>query len=188
MSSKSIEPISDAQKSAQVTGSANETTNTTTKSGSHDKFEDMETEAKDSVERQKMYRDKQGRLKTMSSVLMEQDEEEPAQPSKADEIIKMFKEQVFASSVKGSLEERAHRATKIICTIGEQNMTTSKIKELMQAGMDVARLNMDYFEPNMMSKLISNVHTASDQLANSCPIFIDLKGMLIRTMMDTKPI
>lgn len=135
-----------------------------------------------------MYRDKQGRLKTMHSMLTEQEEEEPAQPSKADEIIKMFKEQVFASSVKGSLEERAHRATKIICTIGEQNMTTSKIKELMQAGMDVARLNMDYFEPNMMRKLISNVHAASDQLANSCPIFIDLKGMLIRTMMDTKPI
>lgn len=54
--------------------------------------------------------------------------------------------------------------------------------------MDVARLNMDYFEPNMMSQLISNVHAASDELANSCPIFIDLKGMLIRTMMETKPI
>ena len=62
----------------------------------------------------------------------------------------MFKEQVFSPAVVGSADDRGHRATKILCTIGEQNKTTPKIKELMQAGMDIARLNMDYFEPQQM--------------------------------------
>lgn len=134
-----------------------------------------------------MFKDKQGRL--VEKIADDKTgHAEATQTSKADEIVKMFKDQVFAKNSKGSTGDQAHRATKIIGSIGEQNMSTSQIKELMQAGMDVARLNMDYFEPNMMSKLISNVHAASDELANSCPIFIDLKGMLVRTMMETKPI
>ena len=44
------------------------------------------------------------------------DEENPFQASKADEIVKMFREQVF---VGASSEDRAHRATKVICTLGE---------------------------------------------------------------------
>lgn len=51
--------------------------------------------------------------------------------SKADEIIKMFKEQVFARTAVSALEDRAHRATKVICTLGHQNKTKDKIKELM---------------------------------------------------------
>ena len=50
--------------------------------------------------------------------------------------------------------------------------------------MDVARLNMDYFDPNEMKKIISNIHEASDELGTSCPIFIDLKGMLVRTLVN----
>ena len=58
----------------------------------------------------------------------------------------------------------------------------------MQAGMDVARLNMDYFDPNEMRKVIQNVHAAADELGTSCPVFIDLKGMLVRTLMENKKI
>ena len=86
-----------------------------------------------------------------------------------------------------SLEDRGHRATKIICTLGEQNKTTPKIKELMQAGMDVARLNMDYYDANEMMQVIDNIQAASDELGTSCPIFIDLKGMLVRTLVQNKP-
>ena len=70
--------------------------------------------------------------------------------AKADEIIKMFKEQVFASGIGGTQEDRRHRATKIICTVGKTRNTPKDIKELMQAGMDVVRLNMDYFDIEKM--------------------------------------
>lgn len=77
-----------------------------------------------------MYKDKQGRLVEKIT-----DDKtglaETTQTSKADEIVKMFKDQVFAKNSKGSSGDQAHRATKIICSIGEQNMTTPKIKELM---------------------------------------------------------
>jgi len=54
--------------------------------------------------------------------------------------------------------------------------------------MDVARLNMDYFEPSEMRMVINNIQKASDELVTSCPIFIDLKGMLIRTLVENKDI
>ena len=57
-----------------------------------------------------MVRNKQGRL-----VDIEMDEYQTT--TKTDEIIKMFKEQVFTPIVGGAHD--AHRATKIICTIGE---------------------------------------------------------------------
>ena len=53
--------------------------------------------------------------------------------------------------------------------------------------MDVARLNMDYYDANEMMQVIDNIQAASDELGTSCPIFIDLKGMLVRTLVQNKP-
>ena len=57
-----------------------------------------------------MVRNKQGRL-------VDKETDEYQTTTKTDEIIKMFKEQVFTPIVGGAHD--AHRATKIICTIGE---------------------------------------------------------------------
>lgn len=54
--------------------------------------------------------------------------------------------------------------------------------------MDVARLNMDTYEPKEMVGVLENIQAASDELSTACPIFIDLKGMLIRTIVQNKPI
>ena len=54
--------------------------------------------------------------------------------------------------------------------------------------MDVARINMDYFESYQLETLIKNIKDASKQLSVPCPIFIDLKGMLIRTLTNNKRI
>ena len=40
------------------------------------------------------------------------------------------------------------RQTKIVCTIGQHNCSLEEVKNMMEAGMDVARINMDYFESN----------------------------------------
>ena len=50
---------------------------------------------------------------------------------------------------------------------------------MLEAGMNVARINMDYFAPIDLEELIKNVQDASQQLSHPCPVFIDLKGMLI---------
>ena len=59
---------------------------------------------------------------------------------------------------------------------------------MMEAGMDVARINMDYFDTSLLGGLISNIQDASQQLSVPCPVFIDLKGMLIRTLTTNKRI
>ena len=61
-----------------------------------------------------------------------------------------------------------------------------QIKNMMEAGMDVARINMDYFTPFDIEQLMSNVQSARQQLSHPCPVFIDLKGMLIRTLTIDK--
>ena len=56
------------------------------------------------------------------------------------------------------------------------------IEGLMQDGMDIARLNMDFIEVDEMEILIDHVGKMSRKLEVPCPIMIDLKGHLIRTI------
>ena len=39
-----------------------------------------------------------------------------------------------------------------------------------------------------MRQIIGNITRASDELCTPCPIWIDLKGMLIRTLVENRPI
>ena len=70
----------------------------------------------------------------------------------------MLKEQVF--HMKG-IDDTIQRQTKIVCTLGEINKSVEQIKNMMEAGMDVARINMDYFNPIHIEGLIKNVQNAS---------------------------
>lgn len=54
--------------------------------------------------------------------------------------------------------------------------------------MDVVRLNMDYYDIEQMEQILESVKAASEELTTSCPIFIDLKGMLITTLSTNLPI
>ena len=72
----------------------------------------------------------------------------------------MLKEQVFASK-KGMIDDTIQRQTKIICTLGENNNSVEQIKNMMESGMDVARINMDYFKTNRLEGLIKNIKNAS---------------------------
>lgn len=92
------------------------------------------------------------------------------------------------TGIGNTQDDRRHRATKIICTIGTKRNSPKDIKELMQAGMDVVRLNMDYYDIDQMEQILESVKAASEELATSCPIFIDLKGMLITTLSNNEPI
>jgi len=72
------------------------------------------------------------------------------------------------------------RRAKIVCTLGPATSTAERIRELVEAGMDVARLNLShgsYAEHEQMYRL---VREASDASGHAIGIFADLQGPKIR--------
>lgn len=67
------------------------------------------------------------------------------------------------------------RKTKIICTIGPASDTAERLRELMQAGMNVARFNFSHGTHEEQKVKLEKVRQASREM-----------GIPIATMMDTK--
>ena len=57
-----------------------------------------------------------------------------------------------------------HTRTKMICTIGPAVQSEEKILELIEAGMDVARLNFSHGTHEMHAETIRILKKARDQL------------------------
>ena len=66
------------------------------------------------------------------------------------------------------------RKTKIICTIGPASDTVERLKELMQAGMNVARFNFSHGTHEEQRIKFERVRQASEEL-----------GLPVATMLDT---
>ena len=66
--------------------------------------------------------------------------------------------------------------TKIVCTIGPSSESIEIIKDLLNAGMNVARINLSHGENKDHKKIISNLREASNSLNKSLPILADLPG------------
>ncbi len=77
-------------------------------------------------------------------------------------------------------ETQARRA-KIICTIGPSCGTEGALKELMQAGMDVARLNFSHGSPQDHVRSIETLRRAAAEEGRTICILQDLQGPKIRT-------
>ena len=77
--------------------------------------------------------------------------------------------------------KKAIAKTKIICTLGPASQSVDKLVELIQAGMDVARLNFSHgtYEDHLVS--INNVREASKLTGEHICILQDLCGPKIRT-------
>jgi pyruvate kinase len=67
--------------------------------------------------------------------------------------------------------------TKIVATISDKRCEIDFIRQLYDAGMNVARLNTAHISPESALVMINNVKSVSDQIA----ILIDTKGPEIRT-------
>ncbi len=80
------------------------------------------------------------------------------------------------------------RKTKIVCTIGPATDTVEKIKELIVAGMDIARLNLSFGTVEYYGELIEIIDEVSDELAKKVAVLIDLPGPKIRIGKIPKPI
>ena len=57
------------------------------------------------------------------------------------------------------------------------------VKNLIQAGMNIARINSAHDGPDEWRKMIANVHKAARATKQSCKIYFDLAGPKIRTIL-----
>jgi pyruvate kinase len=66
--------------------------------------------------------------------------------------------------------------TKIVCTIGPATGSERMIKKLIQAGMDVARLNMSHGTPEEHTDYIDIIRCLNRSLGTEISILLDLPG------------
>ena len=72
------------------------------------------------------------------------------------------------------------RRTKIVCTIGPATASPDRIRELVQAGMDVARLNFSHGDRDDHKRVYEMVRAAADAEGHAVGILADLQGPKIR--------
>jgi pyruvate kinase len=72
------------------------------------------------------------------------------------------------------------RKTKIVCTIGPASRASETLSSLIQAGMDVARLNFSHGTQEEHGQVIRRVRKLARQLGKNVAILQDLAGPKIR--------
>ncbi|AQP49263.1 pyruvate kinase [Tessaracoccus aquimaris] len=72
------------------------------------------------------------------------------------------------------------RRAKIVCTLGPSAETVDRLVELVNAGMNVARLNMSHGDYNEHGNRVKNVRAASEITGKTVGVFADLQGPKIR--------
>lgn len=80
------------------------------------------------------------------------------------------------------------KKTKIVCTIGPASESLDTLVKLIEAGMNVARLNFSHGDHAEHLNRIKNIRKASEQTGKMVGIMLDTKGPEIRTnnMKDGK--
>ena len=73
------------------------------------------------------------------------------------------------------------RSTRIVCTIGPSSSSPTVLKNLILAGMDVARLNFSHGDHDTHRKAARDVRAAADAAGRPVAIIADLQGPKIRT-------
>lgn len=72
------------------------------------------------------------------------------------------------------------RKTKIVCTIGPASESLEMMKKLIDAGLNVARLNFSHGDYEEHGNRIKNIRQASKELGKTVAILLDTKGPEIR--------
>ncbi len=68
------------------------------------------------------------------------------------------------------------KKTKIICTIGPATDTVATIRKMIEAGMNVARINASHCTEESILKIINTIRKANE----SIPLLLDIPGVKIR--------
>jgi pyruvate kinase len=77
-----------------------------------------------------------------------------------------------------------NKQTKIICTLADDRCEPDFIKQLIESGMDVVRLNTAHMDIASAEKIVANVRAVSDRVG----ILLDTKGPEVRTCNLTTPL
>jgi pyruvate kinase len=72
------------------------------------------------------------------------------------------------------------RRAKIVCTLGPASSSDAQLRALVDAGMDVARLNLSHGEHSDHEALYRRVRQASDESKRAIAVLVDLQGPKIR--------
>jgi len=72
------------------------------------------------------------------------------------------------------------RRAKIVCTIGPATESPEQIRALVDAGMDVARLNRSHGDTELHEKIYHRIREASQAAGRAVAVLVDLQGPKIR--------
>lgn len=75
------------------------------------------------------------------------------------------------------------KRTKIVCTIGPASHDEATLTKMMEAGMDVARLNFSHGTHDDHAKLIGLIRRTAEKLGRTVAILQDLQGPKVRVGM-----
>ncbi|MBR7742175.1 pyruvate kinase [Phycicoccus sp. BSK3Z-2] len=73
------------------------------------------------------------------------------------------------------------RRAKIVCTLGPATSSPDNVRELVRAGMDVARLNLSHGSHADHDAVYTAVREAGDATGHAVGVLVDLQGPKIRT-------
>ena len=73
------------------------------------------------------------------------------------------------------------RRTRIVCTIGPSSSSPSMLRALIQAGMDVARMNFSHGDHTTHRQVAADVREAAEAAGRPIALLGDLQGPKIRT-------
>src|SRR5699024_7046430 len=74
----------------------------------------------------------------------------------------------------------AMRRAKIVCTIGPATESLENVTTLVDAGMDVARLNRSHGDHKVHEEVYRNVRAAAEDSGRAVAVLVDLQGPKIR--------
>ena len=70
--------------------------------------------------------------------------------------------------------------TKLVCTIGPASDRPAVLREMLRAGMNVARLNFSHGDFDSHARVIADLREAADEVGRRLAIMADLPGPKIR--------
>ena len=72
------------------------------------------------------------------------------------------------------------KKTKVVCTIGPASSDVKMLKEMIERGMDVARLNMSHGNHESHQTVVDMIKALREKLDKPVAILVDTKGPEIR--------
>jgi pyruvate kinase len=73
------------------------------------------------------------------------------------------------------------RKTKVIATIGPACDSAARLREMIEAGMNVARLNMSHGDETSHAEIVTRVRAAADACGTTVALMVDTRGREIRS-------